>query len=330
MEWAATGKVTIPIPADFPDAGKSKTAPVGKKNQEDRAVRMRVVLALCGLWVCGQVPAAEPEKLKVILIDGQNNHDWRKTTPVLKQHLEDTGRFTVDVSSNLRKDDKPGNVEKTVSFPPDLTKYDVLVSNYNGAPWPKETERTLEGLLKEGKIGLVIVHAANNSFGGWAEYNLMIGMGWRDKNFGERLKLDDQGKEVRVPKGEDQGSGHRTTGKWPVVVRDPGHPVTEGMPKEWMHNNDELYDNMRGPIKNVKVLATAFSKGTGAHEPMIWTVDYGKGRVFHTPMGHDVSAMKCVGFAATLGRGTEWAATGKVTIPLPKDFPTDKEVRVTK
>ena len=93
--------------------------------------------------------------------------------------------------------------------------------------------------------------------------------------------------------------------------------LKEGMPAEWLHNTDELYDNMRGPIENVHLLATAYSKGTNVHEPMIWTVRYGKGRVFHTPMGHDVNAMRCVGFQATLQRGTEWAATGQVTQPLP-------------
>jgi type 1 glutamine amidotransferase len=290
-----------------------------------------LTLSMAGVGVLASTQQDTPQdKVRVILIDGQNNHDWRATTPVLKKILEDSGRFTVDVSSNLKQGDKPGKIEKTVPFPPDLSKYDVLLSNYNGAPWPKEFDQSLNERLKEGKIGLSIVHAANNSFPGWKEYNLMIGMGWRDKGFGERLKLDDDGKEVRVPKGEDQSSGHRTTGKWPVTIRDSEHPITKGMPKEWMHNNDELYDNMRGPIENVKLLATAYSKGAKAHEPMIWTVDYGKGRVFHTPMGHDANSMKCVGFAVTVARGTEWAATGKVTIPIPNDFPTEKEVRLIK
>jgi len=89
--------------------------------------------------------------------------------------------------------------------------------------------------------------------------------------------------------------------------------------------SDELYDNMRGPIKNVHLLATAYSKGTKAHEPMIWTVDYGKGRVFHTPMGHEADSMRCVGFSTTLQRGTEWAATAKVTLKIPENFPTEEK-----
>jgi type 1 glutamine amidotransferase len=262
------------------------------------------------------------EKLRALIIDGQNNHDWRSTTPVLKKELEDSGRFTVDVSSNLKMGDKPGKIEQTVPFPPDLSKYDVVVSNYNGANWPVEFQKALDEAVGSGKLGLVIVHAANNAFGGWKEYNLMIGMGWRGKNFGPRLKLDDSGQEVRVPKDQDEGSGHRYTGEFQVTIRDAEHPVTRGMPREWLHARDELYDNMRGPIENVHLLATAYSKGTKAHEPMIWTVSYRKGRVFHTPMGHDVNGMRCVGFATTLQRGAEWAATGNVTLPIPMTFPT--------
>ncbi|MFN4259264.1 MAG: ThuA domain-containing protein [Gemmataceae bacterium] len=282
--------------------------------------------ATCLLLFAGVAAAADQDKIRVILIDGQNNHNWRATTPVLKGILEDTGQFTVDVSSNLKPDDKPGMIAPTVPFPPDLSKYDVVLSNYNGAPWPASFNQQLDEALQKGKIGLVIVHAANNSFGGWKEYNQMIGMGWRNKSYGDRLILDDDGKEVRIPAGEGDNSGHRYTGPFQVVIRDAEHPITKGMPREWMHARDELYDNMRGPIQNVHLLATAYSKGTKAHEPMIWTVSYGKGRVFHTPMGHDVNAMKCIGFAGTLQRGTEWAATGTVTLPLPKNFPTaDKE-----
>lgn len=278
---------------------------------------MRFLSAFVLLCVTAFTASAD-EKIKVLIIDGQNNHNWQQTTPILKKILESTDRFTVDVATSPPR----GKKEEMDKFHPELTKYQVVVSNYNGEPWGKALNDEFESLLKEGKIAFVVVHAANNAFGGWKQYNQMIGMGWRGKTGGDRLYLDDNGKEVRVASGEGDGSGHRYVGPFTITIRDSEHPITKGMPKEWLHVRDELYDNMRGPIENVTVLATAFSKGTKAHEPMIWTVSYGKGRVFHTPMGHDANAMRCWGFAGTLTRGTEWAATGKVTIPLPKEFPT--------
>lgn len=293
--------------------------------------RKLIAALLCAMVAAGAgaVPAEAggKDKIRVVLVDGWNNHDWPTTTPFLKKVLEESGRFTVDISTST-KTNKPTHGLPSTSFPPDLAKYDVLLSNYNGPAWPDEMKRQLEERLKAGQIGLSIVHAANNSFGNWNEYLRMVGMGWYGKDKGERLLLDDTGNTVRVPKGQGDGPGHRYTGQFTVTVRDANHPITKGMPAEWKHNNDELYDNMRGPIENIQLLATAYSKGTKAHEPMIWTVTYGKGRVFHTPMGHDLNGMRCVGFITTLRRGTEWAATGQVTLPVPQNFPTAQNVSI--
>jgi type 1 glutamine amidotransferase len=293
---------------------------------------MRTLLAAALFVFIAVVPFAEAgdKKIRVVIIDGQNNHQWPLTTPIMKKALEGTGKFTVEVSTSPKR-----NQEKLIPadwksgpFPPDLSQFDVVLSNYNGAAWPVELQKALDENLKAGKIALVIVHAANNSFGGWNEYRQMVGMGWYGANSGDRLLLNEKGEKVIVPKGKGDGPGHRYTGKFSVVIRNAEHPITKGMPLEWLHNNDELYDNMRGPIENIDLLATAYSKGTMAHEPMIWTVKYGQGRVFHTPMGHDVNAMQCVGFQATLQRGAEWAATGAVTLPLPSNFPTADKVSV--
>jgi type 1 glutamine amidotransferase len=107
------------------------------------------------------------------------------------------------------------------------------------------------------------------------------------------------------------------------------------MPREWLHAQDELYDKLRGPAENMQILATAYASpdygGSGKHEPMLMTISYGKGRVFHTPMGHADYSDECVGFIVSLQRGTEWAATGKVTqTEIPQDFPTADAVSVRK
>lgn len=100
----------------------------------------------------------------------------------------------------------------------------------------------------------------------------------------------------------------------------------KGLPDLWMHTKDELYSRLRGPADGLHILATAYASpeydGTSRHEPMLMTLDYGRGRIFHTVLGHADYSMNCVGFITTLQRGAEWTATGKVTVPVPKNFPT--------
>jgi type 1 glutamine amidotransferase len=281
---------------------------------------------LCVLTLC-LIPASQAAAVrKALIVDGQNNHAWKDTTPVLKKALEDSGLFRVDVATS------PPSRGDMTSFRPSFSGYDVVVLNYNGEDWPPETQKAFVEYVRSGG-GLVIVHAADNSFPEWKEFNQMIGLGgWgnRDEKWGPYVRFRD-GQFVRDTKPGRAGS-HGKQRPYQVRVRDRRHPITAGLPEVWMHAPDELYDSLRGPAENMTVLATAFSDpatgGAGEHEPALMVIRYGKGRVFHTILGHGPEAMRCVGFIVTYQRGTEWAATGKVTQKVPKDFPTADRVSV--
>ncbi len=286
------------------------------------------------------------EKLKALIVDGQNNHEvWPKSTIMMKQYLEATGLFEVEVArtDNIWKSEREAaylplakaGVSETVKnprpdpgFKPDFAKYAVIISNFGwkAADWPEETQRAFEKYVAGGG-GFVSVHAADNSWGQWTEYNKMIGVGgWGDRSEkdGPYVYYNSAGEVVRDMTPGKAGR-HGPQNEFVVTIRNRQHPITKDLPDFWMHSKDECYSHLRGPAENLTILATACDspelKAAGRHEPMLMTIDYHKGRIFHTTLGHDTPAFESVGFITTFLRGTEWAASGKVTQAMPADFP---------
>jgi hypothetical protein len=279
--------------------------------------------------------------IKVLLITGQSNryHNWEVSSPIVKRSLEGSRRFVVTVATTPPKGTMPN--QDMSSFAPRFSDYQAVVLDYEGFEFAPPVKQAFVDYVRNGG-GLVVLHAADNAFPGWLEYNEMIGVGgWggftpgysnRTEAAGPKIRWRDGGMAVdSVTAGTAQ---HPSPHDFVMTNRAPDHPIMKGLPSVWRHASDELYSNLRGPAQNVTILATAMApvsmpNGTGEHEPIIMAITYGKGRVFHDTLGHvgatqkePIPAMNSVDYIVLLQRGTEWAATGSVTVPVPGDFPT--------
>ncbi len=249
--------------------------------------------------------------VRTLILSGQNNHNWRVTTPYLASLLSDSGRFDV------RVEEEPSGVTAAT-----LAPYDLLVVDYQGPRWGAATERALTEFVASGK-GLVVVHGSSYAFSGldilapghvktgrteppWPAWAEMVGGTWA---------------------GNPPASFHAPRHQFTVKFTDASHPIVHGM-EGGLQTLDELYHGMHFGT-GAHPIATAYDDpnigGSGKDEPILVTVNYGKGRVFYTALGHEKPGMQEPAFAITFVRGAEWAATGDVT--LPAQFPERRAAR---
>jgi type 1 glutamine amidotransferase len=268
------------------------------------------LLPLFLLPLLALAPAAEPTippagKIQTLLITGQNRHDWRAVSPVLRQMLEDTKRFEVRIVEEFR-----GATDDM------LKPYDLVILNYENKRlpelrWTESSEKALLAHVRRGK-GLVIYHFTLAGFEGWTDFEKLCGGNWRPNNGHHSARHDFQ-----------------------LTIQDGNHPITKGMKAKIPIANDELYANLQWqqPKDKYHVLATAWDDhalyngkarqpipGAGLDHPMLWVNELAGGRVFVTALGHDLASINQAGFIATFVRGAEWAATGVVTIPVPPEL----------
>ena len=253
------------------------------------------LLVLMGMACLVARPAGadEVQKLRVLILSGANNHNWRETTPAIKAALEVSGRFQVEVEDNV-----------PAMKPEAFAAYQVIVSNFNtfgqAAPvgvWDAAMRKAFIEHLRQGR-GLVIVHAGSSLFYDWPEFQQLACGSWRD------------------------GTSHGPIHVDQVSFTSAESPITAGLKPFWIR--DEFWQNT-GLDRGAITLALWADKDPGKSHPIVCTSESAGARGFAIFLGHDGAAMKNTAWRTLLQRGSEWAATGKVTLPPAADWPATKE-----
>ena len=273
----------------------------------------------------------EPIKIPVLIIDGFSNHNWELNTEYLQKILESTGKFKVTVSTCPNQKENESEWE---NWNPDFNSYPVVMQTCNNIfkedslQWPNHVKQAFEKYVAEGG-GVYMYHGATNAFKGWPAYNKMLALGWRNKDFGVAVTINDKEELEIISKGDGENTGHgeRTDA---LVTRIVGHPIHNGMPKSWTAADVEIYRYGRGTTENLEVLSYAKDPKTELNFPMEWTVKFGKGRVYSSTYGHLWKDqewppnMRCAAFQQSMVRALQWLSGNVVDNYVAPDFPTSE------
>jgi uncharacterized protein len=297
-------------------------------------IKKLVVISLLSAVFSAQTTmtvAQQHDDVKLLIVDGFSNHDWQRTTKAIIQILDEHEGFDITVSTS------PGSqadAEMEERWNPGFSNYDVVLMNCNdlGKPvnWSSATRKSLEDFVSGGG-GLYVFHSANNAFENWEEYNKMIGLGWRKRDFGKAIVIGDDGSVKIIPSGEGENTSHGNRVDAPVT-RLVDHPVHKGLPQNWIFADIEIYTYARGPAENLTVLTTARDNKFQLNFPIEWVVKYGKGNVYNATTGHfwkdqqHPEGMRCAAFQTIMVRAVRWLAGLDPGCNVPEDFPGTENV----
>ena len=278
---------------------------------------------------------ASDGKIRVLIVDGFSNHDWRQTTALIRGILAPGGLFDIAISTAPAT---TNDAAAWAAWRPKFSDYDVVIQTCNdishGPSWPEPVKKDFADFVRAGG-GVYIFHSAENAFVGWKDYEQMVGLCWRPADYGTAIRVNEDGSLGRIPPGEGGGTGHGQRGDV-LVTRLGNDPIHAGMPHQWLTPGLEVYYYARGPATNVQVLAYAHDSkpGPGLLWPVEWTVGYGAGRVYVSTYGHvwkgevQPASMRCAAVQTLIPRAIQWLAKRPVTIPVPPDFPGTNAVSV--
>jgi len=246
-----------------------------------RSVKIVALAAMIALVFCMGAQPAKPTPIKVLLITGDDvsAHPWREMSETTREILVNAGKFDVKVVED------PLILESATA----LKNYDVIVFTIYSAKLkelPGQAQENLLDFVKGGK-GFFVQHLASASFPAWEEFGKLCGRKWVMGT-----------------------SGHGPRAVFQSKIVDKQHPITAGLSD--FSVDDELYAKLQGN-EDIHVLVTADSDWSKKTEPLVFTRSYGQGRVVHNAYGHDRKALMTPNVQKIIARGTEWAATGKVT-----------------
>lgn len=274
-----------------------------------------MLIVTAGCLISPKVTHTQP--LQTLVITGAapyGYHPWERNIEQIEPRLKAFGISSIEYHI-------AHGLEDWRKWDGNYSDYDAILIIYYWAQAPEAELKKLDQYVRDGG-GLVIAHSSLAGFWQQTIFDEWTGIAYRerDAHYGHNLSFSDKGERIIRPPGEGGGSAHAPIDTFQVHTKDPDHPIMKGLPSVWMQSRDELYYNLRGPNTNLHVLATAKAPDD-TYAPQAWIRHHEEGRIFCLAPGHHEPGASSVGFITLLARGIEWTATGKVTTPVPSNFP---------